>query len=194
MTGRGGRPRDPQLAGRVIEASVNLLASTGRLNADHLTTIAGVGKAAIYRRWRSLDQLLVDVVAALGVREVSHADDAGSLMVDLTNTLHAAVTGPRARAELAVLPLLARDPALQVAYLQGPTTRLLRALAVCEQRGLRRGESEWAAMEPVLATVQLLQHDTATGGRELDLLQVGELVELVALPGLAAAAAGAVAA
>lgn len=190
MTARVGRPRDPELRGRVLEASIELLASTGRLNADEVAAKARVGKAAIYRRWRSLDELLVDVVASLGVRDVVHvADHQGSLVVDLANTLHAAVTGMRARAEVAVLPMVGRDPALQVAYMTGPQTRLTSAISHCETRAVLRGESEWSSIESVLAAARLLQHETAMGGRDLDLLQVAEVVELVALPALAAEAA-----
>lgn len=189
MSGRGGRPRDPQVDVRVVLAAVDLLSSTGRLNADDIAGKAVVGKASIYRRWATLEGLLVDVVRSLGVRPVDHGDGPGDLHADLTRVLHAATTGSSAAAERAVLSQVGRSTQLQVAYMAGPTTRLIQAVNDVEVRGRRRDEPEWPSIAPVLAAFRLLQATCAVDGEEPNLLEVAAVVESVALPGLAAVSA-----
>lgn len=59
-TASRGRPRDPQLEDRVFDAAISLYAETGwaGFNFDAIARRAGVGKAALYRRWPSRGELL----------------------------------------------------------------------------------------------------------------------------------------
>jgi len=54
-----------------------------KLTMDRVASRAGVGKAALYRRWRSKEQMLSELVAALGSDEETPAPDQGSLQDDL---------------------------------------------------------------------------------------------------------------
>lgn len=184
--GRGGRPRDPQLDGKIVTVARDLLAEYGLVGytADAIAARARVGKASIFRRWDSMDDLLVDVVRELGVRDVDHGEGPGTVRDDLTRVLHAATTGYTAAAEIALLGRVGRSPELQVAYMAGPATRLVRAINTAEIRARRRHEPQWSSVEPILAAALLLQHEYAVHGEQSTLRQVARVVELVALPGL----------
>src|SRR4051794_41353084 len=81
---RGGRPRDPSRDGVIRAAILRLLADVGygALTMDAVAAEAGVGKATIYRRWRTKQDLVVDTIAQLN-REEASAPDSRSLEGDL---------------------------------------------------------------------------------------------------------------
>jgi len=79
-----GRPRDSRVDSAIRDAVLELLATSGYAGTtiDRITAQAGVGKAALYRRWQSKAELVFAVVVhpiALGP-----PPDTGSLEGDLT--------------------------------------------------------------------------------------------------------------
>lgn len=63
-----GRPRSPEVNQRVIEAVLELVAAGTSLNALSLVDIAqssGISRNSIYRRWKSKDDILFDVVKSM---------------------------------------------------------------------------------------------------------------------------------
>ena len=64
---RTGRPRDPEVDRRVLQAALHLMAEGGydALTIEAVAARAGVGKASVYRRWSGKDELVVDAVASL---------------------------------------------------------------------------------------------------------------------------------
>src|SRR5919205_4290078 len=88
-TSRGGRPRDPSRDGVTRAAIPRLLADVGygALTMDAVAAEAGVGKATIYRRWRTKQDLVVDTIADLN-RDEANPPDTGSLEGDLRQMLH----------------------------------------------------------------------------------------------------------
>lgn len=75
---RRGRPRDPALDRAILEAARAVLAERGFTGAsmEAIAQTAGVGKDTVYRRWRSKEELvgqLLTVLADEGVR--SHSLD-----------------------------------------------------------------------------------------------------------------------
>jgi AcrR family transcriptional regulator len=71
----------------------------GRLSIDAVVKRAGVGKAAVYRRWRSKLDVTVALVSELAVAAID-VPDTGSLLGDLTQYLNngrAALSHPLAR-------------------------------------------------------------------------------------------------
>lgn len=60
----GGRPRDPAIDRRVLTAARQLLADRGlrAVSLDAVAVLAGVSRSAIYRRWSSSDELLLDAI------------------------------------------------------------------------------------------------------------------------------------
>src|SRR5271163_478088 len=63
--GKPGRPRSEQAEHAIIEATLDLFAEQGfeGVCVEAVAARAGVGKATIYRRWTSKEELLI---AALG--------------------------------------------------------------------------------------------------------------------------------
>lgn len=145
MTGAPGRPRDARVTGAILDAALTELAENGFRGSsmDGIARRAGVGKAALYRRWTSK----AEVVAA-AMKTVSGPDapvpDTGSLRGDVRELLDGVVawlSDPRTRR---VYPdLLAegqRDPALAHALMEYiGTPRRRRGYAVLE-RAAARGE------------------------------------------------------
>jgi AcrR family transcriptional regulator len=85
----GGRPRDPSRDEAIRAALLRLLGEVGYggLTMDALAQAAGVGKATIYRRWRTKQDLIVDSVSDLG-SVLTVPPDTGSLREDLHQFMH----------------------------------------------------------------------------------------------------------
>ena len=123
-SGRGGRPRDPSRDGAIRAAILQVLAESGYagLTMDAVAAAAGVGKATIYRRWRTKSDLVADAVAELSEIRI-RVPDTGSLEGDLRVLLRwlvSAVNGPLGAATLSLLSALPHDPALRSAFRNGP--------------------------------------------------------------------------
>ncbi|NEA30992.1 TetR/AcrR family transcriptional regulator [Streptomyces sp. SID13031] len=78
-----GRPPDPDIELRVLEATLELYGEVGwaRLNLDIVARRAKVGKAALYRRWPTKEDLMAAVFAARAPSPQSL--DTGALRGDL---------------------------------------------------------------------------------------------------------------
>lgn len=92
-----GRPRDPAMERRILEAAILLYGQQGwrGFNFDLLSKAARVGKDALYRRWPTRSALLNDALRGHWV-EVESIDE-GSLRADLLTLGYAvfdAFTGP----------------------------------------------------------------------------------------------------
>src|SRR5829696_2534068 len=123
-TSRGGRPRDPSRDGVIREAILQLLGEVGygALTMDAVAAEAGVGKATIYRRWRTKQDLVVDTISVMNQAEAT-PPDTGSLEGDLRAMLHSLVsviTGPTGAATLSLLSTVPHQPALAHAFQEGP--------------------------------------------------------------------------
>src|SRR5215217_2879089 len=161
-TSRGGRPRVPSLDGVIRAAILSLLAEVGygALTMDAVAAEAGVGKATIYRRWRTKEDLVADTIAEISRAEVTPADT-GSLESDLREMLHtivAAVNGPTGAATQALLSTVPHNPALAAAFRNGPAGVWARAFqqicARAESRGeLRPGLSSTVVGEAMTAPI-----------------------------------------
>ncbi|MEU3343423.1 TetR/AcrR family transcriptional regulator [Streptomyces sp. NPDC006700] len=120
------------------------LASVGyaRMSIEGIARRAGVGKTAVYRRWRSKLHLVLDIVSALAVQGLP-APDTGSLEGDLR--LLYEVTSRALRHPIAsqIIPDLqaeaARNPdiaeAMQKALRDGQESVASSILAAAERRG-----------------------------------------------------------
>lgn len=78
-----GRPRDDALHANVLNAAMQLL-GTGGVDAVTMDAVAqsvGAGKASLYRRWKSKDELLADALRLHSPVDIEV--DTGSLRSDL---------------------------------------------------------------------------------------------------------------
>jgi AcrR family transcriptional regulator len=82
-----GRPRSPEVDAAILEAAVRLMREQGygRMSIEGVATAAGVGKAAIYRRYRDKADLAAAAVAAL--RDAGEVPDSGDARADLAELL-----------------------------------------------------------------------------------------------------------
>jgi AcrR family transcriptional regulator len=143
-TSRGGRPRDPSRDGVIRAAILSLLAEVGygALTMDAVAAEAGVGKATIYRRWRTKEDLVADTIAEISRAEVTPADT-GTLEGDLREMLHTivgAVNGPTGAATQALLSTVPHNPALAAAFRDGPAGVWAQAFGQIFARAESRGE------------------------------------------------------
>ena len=82
-----GRRRDPAKDQQILDAAVEVLAETGfdGMTIDMVAARAGAGKATVYRRWASKNELVLDAVACLKKSDLDalQIPDTGSLRGDL---------------------------------------------------------------------------------------------------------------
>lgn len=90
----GAAVLQPDKTDAIRAAFYQELAESGHeaLTMDRVAARAGVGKAALYRRWRSKEQMLAELVGALGEDEQAPAPDLGSLRADLIAYLDSGTT------------------------------------------------------------------------------------------------------
>ena len=141
---RGGRPRDPSRDEAIRAALLRLLGEVGYggLTVDAVAEEAGVGKATIYRRWRTKQDLIVDSIADLG-SVLNVPPDTGSLREDLRQFMHLIVEVTRSPIGAMLQSLLSamhHHPELRAAYRAGPLTVWRNAYAQMWVRAEARGE------------------------------------------------------
>jgi AcrR family transcriptional regulator len=139
-----GRPRDGRADRAILQATLHLIAERGinELRIDEVADRARVGKATIYRRYRSKDELVGAAVTSL-VSDIS-IPDTGSTESDLRKLMRNAVRVYRGSVEAGVMPglvdAMSRDPGLARAVREGFLERRRKALAAVLERGVERGD------------------------------------------------------
>jgi AcrR family transcriptional regulator len=140
---RPGRPRDARADRAILEATRELIAEVGvyGFRTDDVAARAGVGKGAIYRRYRSKDELVTAAVAALVDKEIA-VPDTGSTRTDLLVLMREAVALYRASAAGRLMPNLigamAEKPDLARAVRDGFLASRRGALSEVLRRGVER--------------------------------------------------------
>ncbi len=195
---RGGRPRDPSRDGVIRAAILRLLADVGygALTMDAVASEAGVGKATIYRRWRTKQDLVVDTISDLN-RDEAAPPDTGSLEGDLRAMMRQMVTmisGPTGAATLSLLSTMPHHPALAEAFRTGPLAVWRQAFEQIWQRAEERGETGPGLAGSLAAestSALLVQRWLLTGG-EVDEAYADSVLDAVVLPAVRATGASGV--
>jgi AcrR family transcriptional regulator len=139
-----GRPREERADRAILAAALELMAERGvrDLRMDDVASRAGVGKATIYRRYRSKQELVSATVAQL-VSEIT-LPDTGSTRDDLLALMHKAVTVYSGSLEAGVMPglvdAMSRDPELARTVREGFLAGRRAGLRSVLERGVARGE------------------------------------------------------
>jgi AcrR family transcriptional regulator len=139
-----GRPRDERADRAILAATLELMAENGArdIRVDDVAGRAGVGKATIYRRYRSKDELMTAAVAGL-VSDIA-VPDTGRTRADLLALMRSAVEVYRGSLEAAVMPSLveamSRDAELARWIREGFLARRRAALRAVLERGIERGD------------------------------------------------------
>jgi AcrR family transcriptional regulator len=143
-SGKRGRPREARTDGAIVSATLELIAARGvdGFRMEDVAARAGVGKAAIYRRYASKDELVVAVVAAL-VSEIE-LPDTRTTREDLLALMRDAVGVYRDPIHAGVMPSLVgamrQRPELARAVRDGFLAARRDALRAVLERGVARGE------------------------------------------------------
>jgi AcrR family transcriptional regulator len=140
-----GRPREPRIDRAILEATLELIAEVGvhDFRTEDVAARAGVGKGAIYRRYRSKDDLVTAAVAGLVAEEIT-VPDTGSTRADLVALMEEAVelySGSLAgRLMPNLVGAMARKPELARAVRDGFLVGRRAALADVLRRAVERGD------------------------------------------------------
>ena len=138
-----GRPRSEASHQAIIEATLELLIEVGygALTMEAVRTRAGVGKATIYRRWASKEELVRDAIVFL--HDDFETPDTGSLSGDY-DALAALVRASASRGGASLMPRLLGeaigDPELFAIFRANLVEPRRAALRTVLERAIARGE------------------------------------------------------
>jgi AcrR family transcriptional regulator len=139
-----GRPRDPATDGRIVAAAAELLLARGfdKTTVDEVAARAGVGKATVYRRWPSKEDLAVSAMESLYDAEFPEPDT-GSIITDLAESYRgvlAFVNSPEGAAFLRMsIAESIRDERIAALY-RSSTMRREEQSRLTFERAIARGE------------------------------------------------------
>ncbi|UVO13473.1 TetR/AcrR family transcriptional regulator [Mycobacterium sp. SVM_VP21] len=189
--GRLDRSRDPA----ILDAALAALAENGYddTNMNDIAARAGVGKAAIYRRWSSKAALIADALVYWRPDLMDDdVADTGSLVGDFD-----ALVGRMARSDdelisndvvLRVAVEAAHDPHLASALDEMLLLRGRRVVTCILQRAADRGEvaqgRDWSLVADVLAGVGLIR---VMSGQSFDAKFARQVIDTLVLPAVLAA-------
>ncbi len=193
---KGGR-YDRHLDARVLEAASALLAERGYegMSVDAIAARAGVGKAAIYRRWAGKAELVLDVVRAAGF-PVDEVRNTGTLRGDLLAMLEnlRRRLDARGMAHVAGVVVAMREhDELRAAVHEQLVSAWAQATEAIVARAVARGEIAprppaslelFAQLAPALVSLRILASMGEVGSEFMT-----QLVDEVLLPVLEAAPA-----
>lgn len=191
--GRLDRSRDPA----ILDAALAALAENGYddTNMNDIAARAGVGKAAIYRRWSSKAALIADALVYWRPDLMDDdVADTGSLVGDFD-----ALVGRMARTDDALIPNdvvlrvaveAAHDPHLASALDDMLLLKGRRVVTTILQRAADRGEvasgRDWSLVADVLAGVGLIR---VMSGQSFDAKFARQVIDTLVLPAVLAASA-----
>lgn len=153
---------------------------------DAVASEAGVGKATIYRRWRTKQDLVVDTISDLN-RAEAEVTDTGSLEGDLRDMLHrmvAMIEGPTGAATVSLLSSIPHQPALEQAFHDGPLAVWRKSFDELWSRAAERGEIPAGLAGSIVAesvSALLVQRWLLTR-RTVDNAYADEVLDTVVLP------------
>ncbi|MGZ4617260.1 MAG: TetR/AcrR family transcriptional regulator [Frankiaceae bacterium] len=187
--GEEGRRLDPERNRAIAAALIEVLAEVGYrgLTMDEIAMAAGVGKAAIYRRWASKSDLIVSYLDGALTADDVVVPDKGSLREDLLCLLTAVsayLSGPVGSANRALVSALHEEPLLGEAFQRGPLKRWNGIFMEVLERAEKRGEIPAGASSSVAAETgrAILVHRWLITREPLDDQLVRALVDEVMLP------------
>lgn len=187
--GENGRRLDPERNRAIAAALIEVLAEVGYrgLTMDEVAMAAGVGKAAIYRRWPSKTDLIVSYLDGALTSEDVVVPDSGSLREDLLCLLTAVseyLSGPVGSANRALLSALHEEPILGEAFQRSPLKRWNGIFIEVLERAEKRGEIPQGSSSSVAAETgrAILVHRWLITRQPLDDHLVRAVVDEVMLP------------
>jgi len=185
VTRAPGRPRSAEADRAILQAALELLAEDGyrALTMERVRERSGVGKATLYRRYGSKEELVRAAIVHLNA-DVPVPEDTGSLMGDFLAAAEEILAGAAERNALVLMPRLLSDVAddaemhaLFYEHLVAPRRRVVREII---ERAKARGEIR-AELDPDLAIDMMvgpfIYRVLIAGG---DMARIGDPAEVLA--------------
>lgn len=150
--GARGRPRSDETHQRILDAALELLTERpfADFRVEHVAARAGVGKAAIYRRWQSREDLAGELLAMLAAPHMA-IPDVGSTREELLATvvnpimsINETPFGPLIRA---LASQIASNPRLADPFRATVVQRRRDTITAVVRRGILRGDLRPEAVE-----------------------------------------------
>jgi AcrR family transcriptional regulator len=141
---RPGRPRSAAADGAILRATLELLLEGGYrgLSMEHVATRAGVGKATLYRRYGSREELVADAVRHLN-QEIPPPDTGtvrGDIFAVVASVLAAAGRVGAATFMPRMLADAAGDADMHAIFYENLVAPRREVMAKVLRRGVARGE------------------------------------------------------
>jgi AcrR family transcriptional regulator len=140
-----GRPRSDRAHRAILDATRDLLVEGGfsKLRLEHVAERAGVGKATIYRRWRTREALVLELLMELASPHLD-IEDVGDTRAELlaatVNPLRALTDTPFGPVIRALLSQIAGNPTLGDPFRAAVVQRRRDAIGQVIARGISRGD------------------------------------------------------
>ena len=139
-----GRPRSEEAHDAILTAAVALIREVGydAVTMEGIAARAGVGKATVYRRWKSREALVVEAVGQIVA--AAPDPDTGRVEEDLMRLMHSTLAmyaDPASAALLSgLVAAMARSEPIAHAVRTGFVGMRLAAMRRALERGIARGE------------------------------------------------------
>ncbi|MFN8518325.1 MAG: TetR/AcrR family transcriptional regulator [Chloroflexota bacterium] len=157
---RRGRPRSERAHQAILDATADLLAESGfgGLRLEHVAARAGVGKATIYRRWASREELALELLTTLAWPHLPVADvgdTRAELLACVLNPIHALTQSAFGPVLRALLSEIASDQTLGERFRASVVAERRAEVRAVIARGIDRGDLR-PDVDPGLATALLV--------------------------------------
>ncbi len=194
--GVSGPPRDPARDAQILRAASELLAEGGypALTMDKAAARAGVGKATVYRRWRSRAELAAEALDHAGLTDdlVPVTIGRGQLRAELIATMTRATRSPDySRVDLlsALLDTARQEPELCSLVRQRYIDSLHQAVEGVLAHAVERGDRPPGRTDPsgdhpiaISAALALLIHWQLVRGQQISDDDIAAIVDVILMP------------
>ncbi|MGW1669063.1 TetR/AcrR family transcriptional regulator [Streptomyces sp. NPDC002324] len=187
------RRRGAVLERAILDAALEQLSTVGwsGLTMEGVAAGAQTGKAAVYRRWPSKEDLVADALQA-GLPRFEEAPDLGSVREDLLELCRQAREAMFSRPGFALRSVIHECDTMQAERFHGviiggvvePTVKLLREVV---ERGIRRGEVRPDAANGYVfdAIPAMMMYRSKMCGSEWSERDIKEMIDQLMVPLLA---------
>ncbi|MGW6055891.1 TetR/AcrR family transcriptional regulator [Streptomyces sp. NPDC055189] len=184
------RRRGPVLERAILEAALEQLSTVGwnGLTMEGVAAGAQTGKAAVYRRWPSKEDLVVDALQA-GLPKLDSAPDCGGVREDLLQLCRQMREAMFSRPGFALRAVLHECDSVTAERFHGvifdgvvgPSVELIKEVV---RRGVERGEVRAEAMDPYVCDVlpAMMMYRSKVCGSEWADEEFTELIDQVMVP------------